>query len=195
MHAPPVTGLTRTGRAGQPDLPPYNPKAMATAWIRLEAFESLPGVCVKTGEPTEVRIPVTAEYVPAAFRWLQLFGVWSFVFARSASSRSRPVRIPISRRAFRRYRIWQLSCVAGLVVGVASGLGGSLTTHPVVELIGYGFAALSFAIGVRQHRETWVGINIDRKGREVTVTRCHPAFATAAGRGAAGRGVTGRRRR
>ena len=160
---------------------------MATAWIRVEAFDSLPGVCAKTGEPTEVRIPVTAEYVPVVLRWLQLFGVWSFLFARSAGRRRREVRLPVSRRAFRRYRAWQLSCAFGFVAGVIAGLAGSLSSHPVVELIGYAAAVVAFAVGVRQHQETWVGMNIDRKGREVAVTRCHPAFAAAAGRVAATR--------
>jgi hypothetical protein len=156
--------------------------SVATAWVRLEAFDALPGVCAKTGEPTVVRIPVMAEYVPVVFRWLQLFGVWSFLFARSAGRRRRQVRLPISRRAFRRYRAWQLTCVFFVVVGALAGLGGSLTSHAVVELIGYGAAVLAFAVGVRQQHETWVGINIDRKGREVAITRCHPAFAAAAGR-------------
>jgi hypothetical protein len=168
---------------------------MATAWIAVEAFDSLPGVCAKTGEATEVRMPVTAEYVPAAFRWLQLFGVWSFLFARAAGKRRRQVRLPISRRAFRRYRTWQLTCAFGVAAGVVVGLAGSLLSHPLVEFIGYGAAVVSFAVGVRQHRETWVGLNVDRKGREVAVTRCHPAFASAAGRVSAGRGRRGRRAR
>ena len=60
---------------------------MATAWIDVEAFDSLPGVCAKTGEATDVRMPVTAEYVPPCSCGLQLFGVWSFLFAHSAGSR------------------------------------------------------------------------------------------------------------
>jgi hypothetical protein len=160
---------------------------MATAWIDVEAFDSLPGVCAKTGEATDVRMPVTAEYVPTVFRGLQLFGVWSFLFAHAAGKRRRQVRLPISRRAFRRYRTWQLTCVFGFAAGLLAGLAGSLLSHPLVELIGYAAAVMAFAVGVRKHYDTWVGINIDRRGREVSITRCHPAFAAAAGRTAAGR--------
>jgi hypothetical protein len=162
---------------------------MATAWIRPEAFEALPGVCVKTGAPTEIRIPVVADYVPAALRWLQLFSVWSFVFGRSAEARRRHVRLPVSRGAFRRYRAWQLSCVFVFVAGIGVGLSGSLSLHPLVELVGYGGAAAGFVVGVRAQHMTWVGLTVDRKGREVTITRCHPDFARAAGR------VAGARRR
>jgi hypothetical protein len=72
--------------------------------------------------------------------------------------------------------------VAVFVAGVVVGLGGSLTVHPVVELIGYLAAAAAFATGVRSQQRTWVGLTVDRKGREITVTRCHPDFAQAAGR-------------
>ncbi len=159
---------------------------MATAWVRLDAFDALPGVCAKTGVPTEIRVPVSAEYVPVGFRWLQLFGLWSFLFARTASKRRRTVRMPISRTAFRRYRAWQLTSVLVVVAGIAAGLFGSLDTYPLVELIGYGLAAVAFAVGAKAHQRTWIGVNIDRKGREVTVSRCHPGFAKAAGRVAAG---------
>ena len=91
------------------------------------------------------------------------------------------MRLPISPRAFRRYRTWQLTCAFGFAAGLVAGLAGSLLSHPLVELIGYAAAVVAFAVGVRKHYDTWVGINIDRRGREVSVTRCHPAFAAAAG--------------
>jgi hypothetical protein len=155
---------------------------MATAWLRVDAFDSLPGVCVKTGAPTEVRLPFAAEYVPAGFRWLQLYGVWSFLFAHSANKRRRIVRIPVSRSAFRRYRAWQLSTVALVVAGVALGLYGSLSAHSLLEGVGYVIAGVAFGVGAKAHNRTWIGVNIDRKSQRVTISRCHPTFARAAGR-------------
>jgi hypothetical protein len=148
----------------------------------VDAFDSLPGVCVKTGVPTEVRLPIAAEYVPAGFRWLQLYGVWSFLFAHSANKRRRIVRIPVSRSAFRRHRAWQLITVSLVVIGVALGLYGSLSSHSLIEGVGYVVAGLAFAIGARAHTDTWIGVNIDRKSQKVTISRCHPSFARAAAR-------------
>jgi hypothetical protein len=155
---------------------------MATAWLRVDAFDALPGICVKTGVSTEIRLPIAAEYVPAGFRWLQLYGVWSFLFAHSANKRRRIVRIPVSRSAFRRHRAWQLGTVTLVVAGAAVGLYGSLTAHGLLEGAGYALAAVAFGIGARAHTQTWIGVNIDRKAQRVTISRCHPSFARAAGR-------------
>lgn len=159
---------------------------MTTAWVRVDALDALPGVCVKTGAPTEVRLPLKAEYVPAALRWLQLYGMYQFVFAHTAAKRRRVVRLPVSRAAFRRYRAWQLSTVAFVIAGVAAGLAGSLTARPVLQVVGYAVAAAAFLVGARAHNRYWIAVNIDRRGRELTISRCHPEFARAAGRVAAG---------
>jgi hypothetical protein len=159
--------------------------AMVTAWVRVDAFDALPGVCVKTGEATAIRMRMPAEYVPVGFRWLMVFNVWGFLFARAAAARRRHVRVPISERAFRRSRHWQVSCVAVFVPSLVAGFVASLTVHPVVELLGYGLAVAAFVTGSWAYHELWVGLLVDRRGREVTVTRCHPAFARAAGQVAA----------
>lgn len=157
---------------------------MATAWLKLDTFDRLPDICVKTGAPTKVRLPMAAEYVPGPLRWLQLYGIWSLLFAHSSNKRRRIVRIPVSAEAWGRHRAWQLGSVAVVLVGAATGLYGSLTGRAPVEAIGYVVAVLAFAIGARAHQVTWIGLHIDRRSREVTVTRCHPDFAGAAGRAA-----------
>ena len=153
---------------------------MASASVRVDAFDALPGVCAKTGRPTEIRMTVVADYVPRPLRWLQLFGVWAFLFARSASTRRRHVRLPISPEAFRRFRIWQVSCAAAFVVAVVAALVTSVTGPDLIGPLGWAVAAGSFALGARAQQRTWVGLNVDRRARVVTVTRCHPAFARAA---------------
>jgi len=160
---------------------------MTTAWVRLDAVDALPGVCVKTGTPTDIRLPMKAEYVPGALRWLQLYGVYSFLFAHTAAKRRRIVRLPVSRGAFRRYRIWQLSTVALVIAGIAAGLSGSLSFDSTLEVAGYAVAAASFLAGARAHQRYWIAVNIDRRGRQLTISRCHPEFARSAGRVAAGR--------
>jgi hypothetical protein len=154
---------------------------MATAWIHPEAFDALPGVCAKTGVATEVRIPVTVEYVPRPFRWLQLASVYAFLFGRTAEHRRRRVRLPISATAWHRYRRRQLAAIAAFVIGAGGALAGSLSVHPIVELCGYVLAGAAFAAGMRSHHRNWIGLTVDRKGRLVTIERCHPAFARGAG--------------
>jgi hypothetical protein len=155
---------------------------MATARVRVDAFERLPGVCVKTGAPTRVRLPMAAEYVPGPLRWLQLYGIWSLLFAHASNKRRRVVRVPVSAEAWGRHRAWQLGSAAVVIAAAAGGLYGSLSGRGVVEAIGYGLALVAFAVGARAHQATWIGMHIDRKARAVTITRCHPDFARAAGR-------------
>jgi hypothetical protein len=153
----------------------------STAWVRVDAFDALPGICAKTGVPTRVRLALPAEYVPAGLRWLALFNVWGFVFAHAARSRRRVVRVPISEPAFRTHRYWQVGCAAAVTVGLVVGALASLAGHSLIELAGFALATAGFVAGVRAHRRTWIGLFVDRDAVEVTVTRCHPAFARAAG--------------
>jgi hypothetical protein len=69
-----------------------------------------------------------------------------------------------------------------VVVGGALGLYGSLTSHSLLEGLGYVVAGVAFAVGAKAHTDTWIGVNIDRKSQRVTISRCHPAFARAAAR-------------
>jgi hypothetical protein len=155
---------------------------MATARLQVEAFDRLPDVCVKTGAPTRVRLPMAAEYVPGPLRWLQLYGIWSLVFGHSSNRRRRVVRVPVSAAAWTRHRTWQLGSVAVLLVAAATGLYGSLSGRAAIEALGYAVAVLAFAVGARAHQVTWIALSVDRKARRVTVSRCHPDFARAAAR-------------
>jgi hypothetical protein len=157
-------------------------RRMATAWLKLDAFDRLPDICVKTGAPTKVRLPMAAEYVPGPLRWLQLYGIWSLLFAHNSNKRRRVVKVPVSAEAWSRHRTWQLGSVAVVILAAALGMYGSLSGRATIEAVGYAVAVLAFALGARAHHVTWIGLHIDRRAREVTVTRCHPDFARAAGR-------------
>ena len=152
---------------------------MATVRIRVDAFDALPGICAKTGEPTEIRMKVAAEYVPLLLRWLQLWTVWSFLFAKTGRHRRRQVRLPVSATAFRRYRVWQVGSATVLFAGLVAGIVASVLGHPLVELVGYVVAVIGFTVGARAYQRNWVGLSLDRRGRFVTVSRCHPRFAEA----------------
>ncbi|HEX3426348.1 MAG TPA: hypothetical protein VHT30_09465 [Acidimicrobiales bacterium] len=155
---------------------------MAVALLRVadQRRERTPSLCVKSGEPTQDAVRVTAVAVDHADRWQLWLGPLAVVWARVRSQPRFQVILPVSRRSWR--RVTRGRAVAALLgtLGAAAMIGA---------IPNGGFASLAttwllllpaWLVRAWFHWRRWVGLEFRPSQQDIRVTRVHSRFADAA---------------
>ncbi len=152
----------------------------------IDDFESggLPGVCVKTGVPTDLRVTMRFTPLSTWMWWLLLLGLLPFVIAYLiSSSDAASGRVPLAPRVYLGQTRARLVRATAFTLGVVGLMGAVLLSRvllwPALVLLGVAAAALlrEWSDGPRAR--------IDRTRGVVWLYGVHPGFAAAVNRRAA----------
>jgi hypothetical protein len=154
---------------------------MATVAVSIKDFKegTLPRVCVKTGAPAVANADITANR-EIGWTWvLLLFGILPFFIARALAGHRVKGYVPMSRRALRRARMFDLLTAGTFVLGIAlaaaaAALGQSWLAWTGAVLIG--LSVLATIVGTWF---VWPSAVLDDEGA-VLLSLVHPDFASAA---------------
>jgi hypothetical protein len=153
---------------------------MATVAVRIEDFKAgtLPRVCVKTGAPAVANPDLTANR-ELGWTWiLLLFGILPFFIARAYAGHRVKGFVPMSRRALRRARLFDLVTAVAFVLGIALAVAGAAVGQPWLTWSGvvlFGLAVLATVFGTWF---AWPSAVLDDEGA-VLLSFVHPDFAGA----------------
>lgn len=149
---------------------------MARVWIPFVAAEldALPAVCVRTGEPADRFLALSAKARAGWTWWLLPLGVLPFLVVRHFAPQV-TVLVPLASGAGRRFErlrfAGQLALVAAAVLAGVGLLAGSR------DVLLTGIAFLGAAGVVRTLEVTHsVGATLDPSAKGILLTRAHPAF-------------------
>lgn len=167
-----------------------------TVFVDAAVLGSLPPVCVKDGTPTYDHLTITTEIAGGSgfgIAWLLvLMGPLGWLGLIVIACMRRPadvlsVRLPFSEPAYQRYRMARRT--QHILVGAAAVLAvGAYVAYRLLPLGGLTGGALGLCALVgfiaawvegTRARSATVGVALDASRRWVTLSRVHPAFASA----------------
>lgn len=138
-------------------------------------------MCVKSGEPTQAAVRVTAIAMANADKWQLWLGPLAILLARLRHTPAFQVILPVSPRTWSwvtRGRMWSvLAAGVGAALMVVSVHNGGAHTLVASWL----FLVPAWLIRARTYWRRWVGVEYRPDRLDIRLTRVHPKFAKAAG--------------
>jgi hypothetical protein len=167
--------------------------ATATVFVDDAVLGHLPGVCVKTGVPTDDHMSLTTgvgNNNGFGFAWLLILAgplgwIGLFIFAATRREEVLTVRLPYCEPAYKAYdevrhfkRVAGYACLA-LVAAAPISFRPLGRTAMYAFLVAAGIAFCVFVFEAIKARRGLVDVRLDGSRRWVTLNRVHSEFADA----------------
>lgn len=151
---------------------------MVRVAIDARQLDSLPDLCVKTGEPTgSIRRQDFAD-IPGWTLLLIFWGVIPFLIAAAFARRRIGVDLPASEETLRRIRLVDSGAVAGLVLAIGLLVVGWVSQGAVFAWAGIAVALITLVAAAVARGMSWVSGRLDDE--ILWLYGVHPAFADQA---------------
>jgi hypothetical protein len=149
--------------------------AVARAVIDAHHLDGFPGLCAKTGAPTETTKSQEFGDIPGWTLLLIFWGLIPFLIAAGFARRKVTVNLPASGDTLRRIRLVDLGSVAGLALGIGLLVSALLTQESAWALGGITVVLVTLVGGAVARRIVWVTGRLD--GDVLWLYGVHPSFA------------------
>jgi hypothetical protein len=151
---------------------------MVRVAIDTRQLDSLPDLCVKTGEPTGSLRRQDFADVPGWTLLLIFWGLIPFLIARGFARRRIGVDLPASEETLRRIRLVDVGAVAGLVLAIGLLVFGWVSEESVFAWAGIAAAVITLVIAAVVRGMFWISGRLDDE--ILWLYGVHPAFAEQA---------------
>ena len=151
---------------------------MVRVAIDTRQLDSLPGLCVETGEPTAIVRRQDFADIPGWTLLLIFWGLIPFLIAAGFARRKVTVDLPASEETLRRIRLVDLGAVAGLVLAIGLLVVAWVSEEGVFAWAGIAIALITLVAAAVVRGMFWVSGRLDDE--TLWLYGVHPAFAEQA---------------